>query len=356
VKNDTKKVWKALDDDGVKVTAQIAPAVRVALGRELGMAEGEDAIGKITAILRRMGFDEIFDTSTSADLTVLEESNEFLKRLETGGRDMPLFTSCCPAWVQYCEKKYPELLMHVSTCRSPMEMFASILHEQNKASSREHFHVAVMPCTAKKFEAKRPEYALDGKGPVDAVISTQELILMIKESGIIFSEVEPEAVDMPFSISTGAGVIFGVSGGVTEAVLRRVSMEKSRAALAAISFLGVRGMEGVKEATVLYGDRELKIAVVSGLNNASKLIETIKAGSRYDFVEVMACPGGCGSGAGQPFAASAARRLRGDGLYAADRMRSVKYPEENPLMMTLYQGILKDKVHELLHADYRKEE
>ena len=178
---------------------------------------------------------------------------------------------------------------------------------------------------------------------------------MIKESGIVFSQVEPEAVDMPYSISTGAGVIFGVTGGVTEAVLRRVSMDKSRAMLAAISFLGVRGMEGVKEAVVPYGDRELKIAVVSGLGNAGRLIEEIRAGAHYDFVEVMACPGGCVSGAGQPYAVSAAKELRGEGLYAADKMRNIKHSEENPLMMPLYNGILKGKVHELLHAHYGKE-
>ena len=355
VKNDTPKVWRALDDTQTKVTVQIAPAVRVALGKELGVADGENAMGKIVAVLRRMGFDEIYDTSTGADLTVLEESNEFLRHVEQNKTDMPLFTSCCPAWVQFCEKKYPELLPYVSSCRSPMEMFASVLHEQSKTSNRKHFHVAVMPCTAKKFEAKREEYQLDGKNPVDAVISTQELIRMVKESGFVFSEIEPEAVDMPFNASTGAGVIFGVTGGVTEAVLRRVSTDKSRAALAAISFQGIRGMEGVKEALIPYAGRELRIAVVSGLKNTSDLIERIKAGEHFDFVEVMACPGGCVSGAGQPFVDAETKKQRGAGLYAADKMSNIKRSEENPLMMELYNGVLKNRVHELLHTNYIKE-
>lgn len=356
VKNDTQKVWLALDDPQTKVTAQIAPAVRVALGKEMGLTPGENAMGQIVAALRKMGFDEVYDTSTGADLTVLEEANELIKRLEENESGMPLFTSCCPAWVQFCEKNYPELLPHVSTCRSPMHMFASLLHEENLNSSRKHFHVGIMPCTAKKFEANRSELALDGKHPVDAVITTQELIQMIKESGIVFDEIDPEAVDMPFGTATGAGMIFGVTGGVTEAVLRRVYADKSRAALATIAYQGIRGMEGVKEAAIEYGDREIKVAVVSGLNNASNLIEKIKAGEHYDLVEVMACPGGCVSGAGQPFASEKAKSKRGDGLYAADKLCNIKRSEENPLMMPLYNGLLKNKVHELLHVNYLKGE
>ena len=353
VKNDSRKVWKALDDENTKVTAQIAPAVRVALGKELGMPDGENAMGKIVAVLKKIGFDEVYDTSTGADMTVLEESEEFLHRLESG-ENLPLFTSCCPAWVQYCEKKHPELIKNVSTCRSPMQMFASVLHEYSKNSSRKHFHVAVMPCTAKKFERQRDEFKLDGKDPVDAVITTQELIMMIKESGVVFDEIEPEAVDMPFGTSTGAGVIFGVTGGVTEAVLRRVSTDKTKAGLVSISYQGIRGMEGVKVANVNYGDRQLKIAVVSGLNNAEKVIESLKAGEHYDMVEVMACPGGCVAGAGQPFAHLDAQEKRGEGLYKADKLCSIKRSEENPLMMTIYGDMLKGKVHELLHVDYTK--
>ncbi len=278
VKNDSRRVWKALDDENCKVSVQIAPAVRVALGKELGLAEGENAMGKIVAALRRMGFDEIYDTSTGADLTVLEEAGELLKRLETK-QEMPLFTSCCPAWVQFCENKYPELLPHVSTCRSPMEMFASVIKEQGKSSAKKIYHVAVMPCTAKKQEAAREEFMTEGVPNVDAVITTQELIQMIKESGIVFTDFEPEAVDVPFGTMTGAGVIFGVTGGVTEAVLRRISADKSKTGLISIAFHGVRGMNGVKEATFLYGDREIKIAVVSGLQNVSDLIERIHRSS-----------------------------------------------------------------------------
>lgn len=352
VKNDTAKVWKELADEDAKVTVQIAPAVRVALGKELGLDEGENAMGKIVAALRRIGFDEVFDTSTGADLTVLEEANEFLNRLEQNP-EMPLFTSCCPAWVQYCENNHPELMEHVSSCRSPMQMFASVIKEQNKTSNRRQVHVAVMPCTAKKYEASRDEFKEDGQPYVDHVITTQELVRMIRESGIVFSELEAEAVDAPFSASTGAGVIFGVTGGVTEAVLRRVSSDKSAAALQTIAFKGVRGMQGVKEANVTVGEKDLRIAIVSGLGNAETLIEKIKGGEHYDFVEVMACPGGCISGAGQPYVPSEQKAKRGKGLYAADKMSSIKRSEENPLMIGLYNGVLKGKVHGLLHVQYK---
>ncbi len=351
VKNNTQKVWQALDDAGTKVTVQIAPAVRVGLGKKMGMKAEENAMGMIVAALRRMGFDEVYDTSTGADLTVLEESSEFIKHLQNNN-DLPLFTSCCPAWVQYCEKNYPELLPNVSTCRSPMQMLASIVKDQASSSSRRHIHVAVMPCTAKKYEAARDEFKMEGMPNVDYVITTQELNQMIREAGIEFTELEPEAVDMPYGTMSGAGVIFGVTGGVTEAVLRRLSSDKSRQALMSIAYQGVRGMQGVKETTVMYGDREVRIAVVSGLKNTSDLIDRIKAGEHFDFVEVMACPGGCVSGAGQPFAGLQARESRGNGLYAADKLCNVKFSEENPLMMSLYQGVLKGRVHELLHVDY----
>lgn len=352
VKNNTAKVWEALDNSNTKVTVQIAPAVRVGLGKKMGMSSEDNAMGLIVAALRRMGFDEIYDTSTGADLTVLEETSELLKRLQNE-KNIPLFTSCCPAWVQYCEKNYPELLPNVSTCRSPMEMLASIIKDQSSTSSRRHVHVAVMPCTAKKYEAARDEFKVDGNPIVDYVITTQELIQMIRESGIVFSELEPEAVDMPFGTMTGAGVIFGVTGGVTEAVLRRLSSDKSKGALMAITYQGVRGMKGVKETTVMYGDKELKIAIVSGLKNASDLVDKIKDGEHYDFVEVMACPGGCVCGAGQPFAQTKTRENRAKGLYSADKLCNIKFAEENPLMMSLYQGILKGRVHELLHVDYQ---
>lgn len=351
VKNDMPHVWKALSDENTKVVVQIAPAVRVAIGKELGLSAGENEMGRVVAALRRLGFNEVFDTSTGADLTVLEEAGEFIKKLEEG-KPLPLFTSCCPAWVSYCEKNYPELLSHVSTCRSPMQMLASIIKQQYATSSKRVVHVAVMPCTAKKFEAARPEFKTDDAPQVDYVITTQELIRMIKEAGLVFSELEPEAVDMPFGAVTGAGVIFGVTGGVTEAVMRYVSSDKSAGALRAMAFNGVRGMEGVKEAAVKYGERELKVAVVSGLKNADELIKRIKGGAHYDLVEVMACPGGCINGAGQPTGTHEDAAVRGKALYRADRMSNIKRSEENPLMLSLYSGLLKGRVHALLHVDY----
>ncbi len=353
VKNNIAPVWKAISDPETKTTVQIAPAVRVALGRELGVKDGEDVLGKIVAALHRMGFDEIYDTSLGADLTVLEESEEFLQRLESN-ENIPLITSCCPGWIQYCEKKHPELLPNISTCRSPMQMMAAILKDQAQMSSRKMFHVAVMPCTAKKFEAARDEFKMDDQPNVDAVITTQELISMIKEAGVMFDSLEPEAVDMPFGTVSGAGVIFGVTGGVTEAVLRRVAANKSRSALVTVANCGQRGMDGIKEFTLMYGDRELRIVVVSGLSNAETVIKRVKAGEKIDFIEVMACPGGCINGGGQPFAMENEKKARSAGLYKSDRQLSIRRAEENPIIQNLYSNIIKGKVHHLLHVDYTK--
>lgn len=354
VKNDTAKLWENLSDKNTKVIVQIAPAVRVGINQELGQKDGENVMGKIVSALRRMGFDTVFDSSTGADLTVLEETKEFVSRLDKNGK-LPLFTSCCPAWVNYVQNTYPDLMKNVSTCKSPMQMFASVLKEYYKHSNEKVVVVAIMPCTAKKFEAKRDEFTKDGVPSVDYVITTQELIHMIKESGIVLSELEPEAVDMPFGVSSGAGVIFGVTGGVTEAVIRKVSEDKSTTALRALAFNGVRGMQGVKEATITALNREVKIAVVSGLKNADNLIKKMQAGeAHYDFIEVMACPGGCIGGAGQPFVKNEGKCKRGEGLYEADRMSSIKRSEENPVMQALYLGVLKGKVHELLHVEYKE--
>lgn len=356
VKNDTAKVWKELSDKDTKVVVQIAPAVRVGLNEEFGEAADENMMGKVVAALRRMGFDEVFDTSTGADLTVLEETGEFLSRLENNEK-LPLFTSCCPGWINFVEQNYPELMDNISTCKSPMEMFGAVLKEHNSHSNRRIVSVAIMPCTAKKFEAQRDEFKRNGVPDVDYVLTTQELVAMIKEAGIVFSELEPEGVDLPFGTSSGAGVIFGVTGGVTEAVIRRVLDDKSITTLRAIAFDGVRGMEGVKETSLNVNGTELKIAMVSGLKNADTLIKKIKAGEvHYDFIEVMACPGGCVGGAGQPFTMSEGREKRGNGLYAVDKMSSLKRSEENPVMMSLYSGLLKGKVHELLHVHYQRRE
>jgi len=351
VKRSIQKVWKAIDDPNVKTSVQIAPAVRVALGKELNVSDGENVMGKIVAALRRMGIDEVYDTTLGADLTVLEESQEFITRIEEGGK-LPLITSCCPGWIQYCEKKHPEFLENISTCRSPMQMMASMLKEENKKTSREMFHIAIMPCTAKKFEAERDEFKMDGMPNVDAVLTTQELIVMIKESGIMFDQLEPESVDMPFGTVSGAGVIFGVTGGVTEAVLRRVSANKSRSALLQAANAGQRGMEGIKEFYINYGEAKLHIAVVSGLGNAEKILQRVKDGEHFDFIEVMACPGGCINGGGQPYSDAARQAARSEGLYDSDRLLSVRRSEDNPIIDGIYNGILKGKVHELLHVHY----
>ena len=353
VKNNIKPVWKAIEDPTVRTTVQVAPAVRVALGRELGVKDGENVMGKIVAALRHMGFDEIYDTTLGADLTVFEESAEFIERLESG-KNIPLITSCCPGWIQYCEKKHPELLDNVSSCKSPMQMLAALLKDQAKKKGEKMFHVAVMPCTAKKFEAARDEFKTDDIPNVDAVITTQELVRMIKESGLMFNELEPDSIDMPFGTVSGAGVIFGVTGGVTEAVLRHVAANKSRTELLSIANYGQRGMDGVKEFDIPYGETTLHIAVVSGLMNAEKVIQRYKNGEKFDFIEVMACPGGCVSGGGQPFAKYPEHIDRSKGLYEADRLLSIRSSEENPIVEFVYKDIIDGRAHELLHVHYKK--
>lgn len=356
IKSDRLKLWDELSNKNTKVLVQIAPAVRFAVGKELGLPDGEDVMGKIVAALRRMGFDHVFDTVTGADLTVLEETNEFVGRLQNGGK-LPLFTSCCPAWVRYAENNYPQFMENISSCRSPMQMFASVLKEYYKECEQKVIVAAIMPCTAKKHEASRDEFKEDGIPYVDYVITTQGLLKMIKEAGIIFGDIEPEAVDMPFGTGSGAGVIFGVTGGVTEAVIRRVSADKSIAALKAIAFTGVRGMDGVKEASIDFDGREIKIAIVSGLKNADDLIKQIEKGEKqYDFIEVMACPGGCICGAGQPVTDNEGRKNRSKGTYKADRMSYMKRSEENPAIAALYEGMLKGKTHKLLHVHYHSKE
>lgn len=354
VKNDVFKVWNAIHDPNTRVIAQIAPAVRVAIGEEFGFGTSCNLMGQIVAALHRIGFDEVYDTATGADLTVIEESKELLDRLKSG-KNLPLFTSCCPAWVKYAELNFPELLPNISSCRSPMEMFASVLKEHHKDTKQGEkiFHVAIMPCTAKKYEADRFEFIENGQPNVDCVITTQGLVQMIRETGIDFSAIEPEGVDMPFGMTSGAGIIFGVTGGVTEAVIRRVTEEKTNETINRIAFTGIRGLEGVKEANIKLNDMILKVAVVSGLKNASDLIGKIKSGEvQYDFVEVMACPGGCIAGAGQPFAMERHKLCRSKALYSADKLSYIKSSDDNPVVTALYDGLLKGKAHELLHVDY----
>jgi len=354
VKSTVDKLWNELSDKNTEVVVQVAPAVRVAIDKELGQENGQNSMGKIVAALRRMGFDKVFDTSVSADLTVIEETNEFIGRLQKN-ENLPLFSSCCPGWINYVQNTYPDLLKeNVSTCKSPMQMFAALLKDYYKGDDKKLVSVAIMPCSAKKFEANREEFKKNGVPDVDYVVTTQELINMIKESGIVFAELEPEAVDMPFDLSSGAGVIFGITGGVTEAVMRKVLSNQPISVVRALAFETVRGMDGVKEAALTVGDREIKIAVVSGLKNADNVIKKIQSGeAHYDFVEVMACPGGCVSGAGQPFGKADIKEKRGAGLYQADKMTSINRADDNPLMQKLYAEILKDRAHELLHVHYK---
>ncbi len=365
IKKDLKGVWQALYAPNKRVVVQIAPAVRVAIGEEFGIAPGKNTIGKIYTALRMLGFDTVFDTSFSADLTVIEEANELVYKLENGekkypqGNTMPLFTSCCPAWVRFVETKYPELLPYVSTCKSPMEMFGAVLKEYYKPADEETgmetISVAVMPCVAKKYEAARDEFCRNGVPDVDYVITTKELILMIKELGVQFQEIEPSAPDMPFSINSGAGVIFGVTGGVMEAALRDVAAKNSET-LREIEYSGVRGLEGTKIAEISLGDKTLRVGVVNGLGNADTLIRKLQRGEeKLDFVEVMACPYGCIGGAGQPFGYRSVKEDRAQGMYKADKSAIVKRSCDNPTLINLYEnGILKERSHELLHVHYGK--
>ena len=354
-RSEIQKVWDAISNPSVKTVVQVAPAVRVALGNMVGIPEGKDVSGLIFAALRKMGFDEVFDTSFGADITVLEESKEFLERLKEGKR-LPIITSCCPAWIQYCEKKHPELMENVSTCRSPMEMFASVIKEERQERGKKLFHVAVMPCTAKKFEAQREEFLCkDGSRNVDAVITTDELTHMLKEAGILLNEIDPEPVDHPYDNASGAAVIFGVTGGVTEAVLRNVVKDKSRSALMKLSNVGERGNEGLKIFELTTEDGVgLRIGVASGLANAEKLLGMLKNGEKFDIIEIMACPGGCVAGGGQPFVHADVRKTRGKGLYDTDRMLSIRHSESNDSVRALYARLLKGREHELLHVHYKK--
>ncbi len=354
IKDHTEKVWKALNDPNVRVVAQIAPAVRVAVGEAFDIAEGTNVMGKIVTALHTMGFDRVFDTSYTADLTIMEESAEFLDRVANGGK-LPLLTSCCPAWVKFVENDFPEFKPNVSSCRSPQQMFSAVLKSYYADPAREGgkktFVVSVMPCTTKKMETERPDAYTNGGKYTDAVITTTELIHMIKHFGLDFAALEEESCDMPFGLGSGGGLIFGVTGGVTEAVLRRLSQVQDRNALATIAECGIRGEEGIKEATVAYNDMDLKVCVVSGLANARKVMEQIKSGEKeYHLIEVMACRGGCVMGGGQPTRLDhKTSHARAKGLYAVDRSMPIKKSNENPLMDFFYHGYFKDKVHELLH-------
>ena len=350
-------IWDFLADKNTKVIAQIAPAVRVAVGDQFGLPRGENVMGKLVNVLHRLGFDEVYDTSYGADLTVIEESEELLERLASG-ENLPLFTSCCPAWVKFCENRYPDLAKNLSTCRSPQQMFGVVIREYykdpEKNGGKRIVSVSIMPCTAKKEEILRPESSTNGKQDIDYVLTTTELITMIRKSGIRFENLEIEASDMPFGIGSGAGVIFGVTGGVTEAVLRRLREGHNRVEMDKIKFSGVRGEEGLKEVEFDYNGRTIHAAVVSGLGNADALMKKIQKGEvHYDFVEVMACRRGCIMGGGQPVPAGPRSRIaRSKGLYDTDINTQIKKSNENPLILSLYDELLKGKTHELLHRNF----
>lgn len=359
VRNDVMPVMEALADRNAIVVAQIAPAVRLALGDKFGLPKGTNVMGMIVNVMHRLGFDEVYDTTYGADLTVLEESKEFLERLSSG-ENLPLFTSCCPAWVKHCETKYPELAQHISTCRSPMGMFSAVIQEYYKNPEKNEgkrlVNIAVMPCTAKKEEIRRPESKNKGVQNVDYVLTTEELASMIERSGIVFDKVDIESADVPFGIGSGSGMIFGVTGGVTEAVMRRLNQGHDRTAMADIKESGVRGMEGIKEFTYRYNGRDLSFAVVSGLANADKVMDAIKSGeASYDFVEVMACPRGCIMGGGQPAKSGPrTRAARYKSIYETDINTQIKKSDENPMVTMLYEGLLKGKTHELLHRNFEE--
>ncbi|MGM9660977.1 MAG: [FeFe] hydrogenase, group A [Faecousia sp.] len=354
------EVWQALGDKNTRVVVQIAPAVRVAVSEAFGLPKGENSIGKIVAALHRMGFDAVYDTIYTADLTIMEESAEFLDRVANGGT-LPLLTSCCPAWVKFVENEYPEFKPNVSTCRSPQGMFSAVLKEyyrdEANAQGKKTKVVSIMPCTAKKMEAKRDDYHTYGEQDTDMVLTTTELIRMIDAHGINFETLPSEACDMPFGMGSGGGVIFGTTGGVTEAVLRRLSNGEDTPSLEAIADCGVRGKEGIREFTVPYKGIDVNICVASGLANARKVLDSVKSGEKnYHFIEVMACPGGCVMGGGQPIYGTKATRVetRRQGLYNADSDMVIKKPHENPLMDVFYNGPFKDKTHELLHTSHHE--
>lgn len=379
VKSQVEEAWKAIHDPNKVVVAQIAPAVRVAAGEAFSLPPGEATTGKIVAAMKRIGFDQVFDTCFGADLTVMEETTEFIERVASGGK-LPLFTSCCPAWVKFAEQYYPDMVPNISSCRSPQQMFGSVLkkfYARERGLKPENLYViSVMPCTAKKFEARRPEFKTDDAPDVDLVLTTQEFIKMIQEAGISFEDLEPEAFDVPFGFASGAGVIFGATGGVAEAVLRAASdmltadaspkvegdgigqIDKRRGSVG-VNYVDVRGMDGLKEATVNVGGHEIKLAVVNGLGRARKLLDAIRRGeaAKYDLVEVMACPGGCVGGAGQPIALeSKVKEARAKGLYRLDREEPIRRSQDNPFIKEVYGKWLEKPgshvAHQALHTSY----
>lgn len=367
-KDETAKVFAAIADPTKHVVVQTAPATRAGIGEEFGLPIGTNAQGKMVAAIRRLGVDKVFDTDFSADLTIMEEANEFIERVKNGGK-LPLITSCSPGWVKFCEHYYEDFIENLSSCKSPQQMFGAIAKtyyaEKNNIDPKDIYVVSVMPCTAKKFEQGRDNQAAAGLPDIDAVITTRELARMIKKCGIMFNDLADEAYDMPLGMSTGAGVIFGATGGVMEAALRTAveTLTDTKLEGAALDFTDVRGIDGIKEASYKVGDLNVKVAVVSGLANARKLLDDIRAGKAdYHFIEVMACPGGCVNGGGQPIQSGAVRNnvdirsLRAAVLYNEDKNLPLRKSHDNPVIKELYETYLEKpgshKAHKILHTTY----
>ena len=363
-------VWVKLKDPETTVIVQTAPAVRVALGEEFGMPIGTNVVGKMVTALKRLGFDKVFDTNTGADLTIMEEANEFIERF-TKNDNLPMITSCSPGWVKYIEMNYPELLPHLSSCKSPHEMFGAILKtyyaKREGLDPEKIYVVSVMPCIAKKFERQRPEMMEDNLYDVDNVITTRELARMIKQANIEFEKLEDSNFDSPMGEASGAGAIFGTTGGVMEAALRTAQDTLTGEDLPKIDFEQVRGGEGIKRATIIIAGKDINVVAASGLANARTILEEIKSGkANYQFVEIMACPGGCIMGGGQPIKSSKVRaevdvrKLRADALYTIDEKSIVRKSHENPVMKKLYKDFLEKPGSEiaerLLHTTYTKRE
>lgn len=360
-KDDTQKVWDALDNKDLHVIVQTAPAVRVAIGEEFGMERGAVATGQMVAAIRRLGFDKVFDTDFSADLTIMEEGTELLDRLKNGGT-LPMITSCSPGWVNFVEKTYPDLLDHVSSCKSPQQMFGAVAktyYADKMGIPRDKlFVVSIMPCIAKKYECQRPEMNSSGYQDVDVVLTTRELAKMIRLAGLDFNSLQEEEFDAPMGIGSGAGAIFGTSGGVMEAAVRTVYEIVTGKEPESLDFKVCRGHEGIKEATLDLAGTPVKIAITNGLANARVIMDKIRKGEAdYHFVEIMCCPGGCVGGGGQPFRTTAAiKEHRMDGLYKVDKSLPLRQSHKNPQIKALYDEFLEKPnshlAHELLHTHY----
>ena len=367
-KDSTSEVFDAIADPDKYVIVQAAPAVRAALGEAFGYPIGTDVEGKLAAALRRLGFDKVFDTNFSADLTIMEEANEFIDRVQNGGV-LPMITSCSPGWIKYCEHYFPDMTENLSSCKSPQQMFGAIAksyYAEKMGIPKENMVVvSVMPCTAKKFEIGRDDENGAGVPDVDISITTRELARMIERAGLKFDSLPDEEFDMPLGLGTGAAVIFGATGGVMEAALRTAVEKLTGEELKQLDFTDVRGIEGIKEASYNVAGMDVKVAVASGLGNAKKLLNKVKNGEvQYHFIEIMGCPGGCVNGGGQPQQPGSVRNTvdirakRAEVLYNIDKNNSIRKSHENPAIIELYETYLGEpgshKAHELLHTTYVK--